>query len=288
MTRERFESANERACVSCGAALQGPYCHACGERVRDARELRLGAFLRNSLGNAFDLDSRLFRTFRLLLTRPGMLTAEYVAGRRKAYLGPLQVFLLCNLIFFGVLAFFGGFNTFTTPLRYHLGQPVYGPVARGLVDDVAPDGSPERTAFIARFDETIPNYANSMVIFMAPLLAAVLALLHTRRRRYFVHHVVFALHFLGFMLLVVTAMPWLFRLVTLLVPAASGVIEDQGLLALLVTVVFTAYLVPATRRAYHTGAGRALVVGILAGITVLPIILVYRMILFFAVFLALR
>ena len=76
--------------MTCGAALHGPFCHACGERVLDPADLRLPAFLRHVAEGAFDLDSRLWRTFRELFRRPGLLTAEFMAGRRRPYLHPLQ------------------------------------------------------------------------------------------------------------------------------------------------------------------------------------------------------
>jgi len=42
------------------------------------------------------------RTFVTLVAHPGLLTREYVCGRRRRYLRPLQVFLMCNALFFFV------------------------------------------------------------------------------------------------------------------------------------------------------------------------------------------
>ncbi|MEX0891795.1 MAG: DUF3667 domain-containing protein [Gemmatimonadota bacterium] len=132
--------------MTCGTALSARYCHACGERVLTPRDNRLSAFLRDALAGVLDLDSRLWRSFRALVMKPGLLTAEHIRGRRRPYLGSLQVFLLANLAFFAVLTTIGGFNTFTTQLRYHVGQPVYGEVAEHLVARSGTPESPERAA----------------------------------------------------------------------------------------------------------------------------------------------
>jgi hypothetical protein len=102
-----------QVCVTCGAELRGAYCHACGEKVLGPEDLRVTTFLRRAMAAAFDADSRLWRTCRLLLARPGELTAEFVRGRREPYVHPLQLFLLANLVLFLALRWFGGFGTFT-------------------------------------------------------------------------------------------------------------------------------------------------------------------------------
>jgi hypothetical protein len=120
--------------------------------------------------------------------RRDALTAEYIAGRRRRYLNPVQLFLLVNLVFFAMLSTVGLFQTFTTRLQYHRTQFGYGWIADRLVERQGPGGSPEGTAFEQRFDEVTPRVANSLVILMAPLLAAFLALLFITKRRYYVHH----------------------------------------------------------------------------------------------------
>ena len=48
------------------------------------------------------MDSRLLRSFRALLFRPGALTTAYLEGPRKPYISPFQLFLLANLLFFAI------------------------------------------------------------------------------------------------------------------------------------------------------------------------------------------
>lgn len=87
-------------CPSCGALRPERFCPRCGERRLEREDYSLRGYSREAVGILTDLDNRIFRTARALLTRPGMLTAEYFAGRRRRYLPPLQIYLLISLAVF--------------------------------------------------------------------------------------------------------------------------------------------------------------------------------------------
>ena len=71
-------------CVSCDAPLTGPYCSGCGERAFDAEALTLRHFLVHTVAHELlHVDGTLWRTLRLLFTRPGALALEFGAGRRR-------------------------------------------------------------------------------------------------------------------------------------------------------------------------------------------------------------
>ena len=275
-------------CATCGTQLQGRYCHSCGERALESDEFRLRKFLTRSFNAVFDVDSRLYRSFRALFTRPGLLTAEYFAGRRRPYLNPIQVFLLANLLFFAGLSVLGGAGTFTTELRYHTQQFGYRGIANDLIARQGVPGSAPAVEFEQRFNDAVPRYANSMVILLAPFLAALLALLHIGRRYPFVHHLVFALHFLAFMLPVLLVFPLVIRAILGLIPSAAPALNSEAVFSTILMLIIAVYLSKATRVAYGTGRGRAIVVGFLASVLLLPAIVVYRMLLFFTVYFSLR
>jgi Protein of unknown function (DUF3667) len=46
------------------------------------------------------VDSKIFRTVKLLLLKPGFLTREYFEGRRVRYVSPLRVYLVFSVIYF--------------------------------------------------------------------------------------------------------------------------------------------------------------------------------------------
>lgn len=91
-------------CLNCGTELQGQYCAVCGQRASN-RLISLWELLREAFGDLFELDSRLWRTVVPLLARPGLLTYDYLQGRRARYMPPFRMYLVLSLLFF-LVAFF--------------------------------------------------------------------------------------------------------------------------------------------------------------------------------------
>lgn len=89
-------------CAECGHALGGRYCSNCGQEAHITLPT-FREFLHEAIGEHFALESKLFRTIWVLVRSPGLLTAEYVAGRRQRYLRPLRLYLTLSLLFFLVL-----------------------------------------------------------------------------------------------------------------------------------------------------------------------------------------
>ncbi|MEL7448142.1 MAG: DUF4286 family protein [Pseudomonadota bacterium] len=89
-------------CRNCGAALMGQYCATCGQRDKH-RMISLLELFRDFIGDLFELDSRIWRSLVPLLFRPGLLTLEYLSGRRVRYTPPLRMYLVLSLVFFVVV-----------------------------------------------------------------------------------------------------------------------------------------------------------------------------------------
>jgi hypothetical protein len=86
-------------CLNCGEVLTGQHCSHCGQRAR-VRVLSLGGLLRDLFGDLVDWDSRIWRTLFPLAFRPGMLTSEYLRGRRTYYTPPFRMYLTLSVVFF--------------------------------------------------------------------------------------------------------------------------------------------------------------------------------------------
>ena len=91
-------------CLNCGAYLRGQYCAVCGQRSQ-SRLISLWELIRDAFGDLFELDSRLWQTLVPLLRRPGLLTYDYLQGRRARFMPPFRMYLVLSLLFF-VVAFF--------------------------------------------------------------------------------------------------------------------------------------------------------------------------------------
>jgi hypothetical protein len=88
------------ACPNCGQGFDGPqprFCPACGQETR-IQAPTVGEFLQQFSGTYFATEGAFWRTLKLLLLKPGELTAEYFRGRRKHYVLPLRLFLSVSLV----------------------------------------------------------------------------------------------------------------------------------------------------------------------------------------------
>lgn len=102
---DRAVAADEARCANCGAAVADEFCPHCGQETR-LKLPTLREFIREAAGRYVALDGRFWRTVAALISRPGFLTREYLAGRRRRYIRPARLYLFSTLIFFAVSRFF--------------------------------------------------------------------------------------------------------------------------------------------------------------------------------------
>jgi hypothetical protein len=70
-------------------------------------------------------DGKFFETVKLLLRKPGFLSAQYVAGRRASFLNPIRMYVFTSAIFF-IIVF-----SLTNPIKMNVEGPER---KRGLVE----------------------------------------------------------------------------------------------------------------------------------------------------------
>jgi hypothetical protein len=94
-------------CANCDTPLAGHYCANCGQEAvlhhASTRE-----FLHEFIGHYVALEGKLWGSLVRLLFRPGMLTNEYMRGRRVRFVQPLRLYLSFSVLFFALLKFSGG------------------------------------------------------------------------------------------------------------------------------------------------------------------------------------
>jgi hypothetical protein len=187
-------------CPTCGRDASSRYCPACGERQLRPGDLTLGHLLGQAIETITNTDGRVFGSVRDLLIRPGKLTSAYIEGRRKPYIAPLPLFLVTNVAFFAVQSV-AGWRVFSTPLYLHLSDQLYSGLARTMVADRLAAMQTTLERYAPAFDQAAALNAKSLIVLMVPPFALVVWLLLGRRGRPIMTHVVFALHFFGFVLL---------------------------------------------------------------------------------------
>ncbi|MBD0255478.1 MAG: DUF3667 domain-containing protein [Cytophagales bacterium] len=101
-TAERQETLHApAACANCGTPVELHYCPNCGQKHAEGR-LHMGHLLSEFAHNYLGTDSGFFFTLREMIVRPGHAVNEFLAGKRKPYLKPVQFYLLMLTLFFVV------------------------------------------------------------------------------------------------------------------------------------------------------------------------------------------
>jgi|SRR5579884_438934 len=92
---------HEANCLNCGARLEGPYCHECGQHAHVHRTL--SAFFHDFAHGVLHFEGKIFRTIPLLAWKPGELTRRYIDGQRASFVSPIALFLFSVFLMFAVV-----------------------------------------------------------------------------------------------------------------------------------------------------------------------------------------
>jgi hypothetical protein len=277
-------------CVTCGYAGTDSYCAHCGEKRHDGHDASLRHMFSETLEAFFHLDSKVFLSLRTLVTKPGLLTAEYFAGRRKPYMTPLQLFLVCNFLFF-ILQPFTGLEILAPPLRLYENNAIPQAISVPRINDrleqkhFSRSNTEQYAEFTERFDHASRLQAKTLILGMVPMLTLVMAALYLRplssKRRYLVEHLVFSLHAYAWWLLwilailIVMALLYVFHLISHnTLDAFATLLEFPG---------FGVYLFLALRKYYKDRLWVDVIRGVILIVAVFGIFELYRIMLLFTI-----
>ena len=281
-------------CPRCGAEGIGPYCSACGNVLSGRRDLSVKHFLKEAALAVTDLDSALVASFRSLFSRPGELTAEYLHGTRHRFLPPFRVFLLCNLLYFVAVDRLH-FNVLTAPLAMQADEMVYRNASRGVLAKRYPqmlDQTPAhqaardslRTAVTTKYDGATEGLGKLIVVILIPIYAVLLQLMFVGTKRFFAEHLIFSTHFVSFLLLALPLSGLMTSGVFVLMRLGniSRVDGDETIYITLFTAMIALYVYLGQRRVYASGRLAAAARTGVVAVTVGPMIVGFKFVLFLA------
>lgn len=275
-------------CKNCSTELIGNYCHQCGQAAADPRKSVKEVFV--SLLAAFiNWDGKLFRTIRLLLFKPGILTAYYLQGKRQAYHEPLRLFLFSSFIFFFLLIFqLTNLEKNTRQLNFYalndttviVQMPWYTDTLYGYTiqnDEIINLESNTSDVvlsknilsdFIYRFKSNI----SYIFWFSLPLFALALKIIY--RKKYFLwDHWIFSLHFYSFVF-IISILVLLIQITLNLFHLSSETITEW--LVILVLISSWAYSITAQKNVYQESwkktIAKNLILGFILYFVILPFI----------------
>lgn len=234
----------EKRCLNCETPLTGPFCHQCGQE--DKHYIRnVWSLVTELFGEMGNWDGRVWRTLIPLFVRPSFLSRQYVEGKRVAYVPPLRLYIFISLIAFLFFSSFGSGIQFATheeaaeaaQIRQEVFEQLrsegidppdsifYDADQRLQIDFLSDENNAllrERLLFLQQhpkiFVERFFSLAPQLMLFMLPLFALFLKLLYAFSKRYYVEHLVLALHTNAFILLNLMVILGLYSLLNFSLP----------------------------------------------------------------------
>ena len=259
------------------------------------RDLSLKHFLKEAFVAMTDVDSAFIATFRWLVTRPGALTVEYLHGNRARFMAPFRLFLLCNVIYFVVVAEYG-VGVFTAPLSVQTDRMGYRAVTRMIVAKRLGQDAPAMTLeegarrdsvrrmFAVKYDGATEAVGKAIIVVLIPLYALVLQLLYAGRGRFYAEHLVFSTHLVAFLMLTVAALGAVAGgvggMMHRLSLSRGG--DDELLYSVILVVAFSTYVYQAQRVAYGVSPREAAARMLVVALSSVPMLIAFKFVLFLA------
>jgi hypothetical protein len=193
--REIAEINEPRLCPECGTPSVGEYCPHCGEKM-EMHLFSVKHYIKEVFHEFAVFDTKFFRTIPALLFKPGFLSKEYIAGRRKRYLTPARLYILVAFISFFALGYY--LNQVITDLfqitRSSNGQVIFE------VGTVKGEQARRIAETFIRFLIEISPYV--LLLGSTPIFALILKLIYWKRHILYAEHLVFSFHFYAFSLII--------------------------------------------------------------------------------------
>jgi hypothetical protein len=262
-------------CGNCDTPLVGPYCATCGQRA-ESRIAPLRELGHELIDNVLGLDVRLVRTLPPLLWRPGYVTADYLAGRRRRYVKPVRLLLLTGFVLVLIL---GALTRATAPdmdmaetagaeavaeMQAQVDSLAQVETLRGRAEWALARGGLRAMHNPKGFLGSLVQRLTLLAVVLLPVFALILKLLYVRRGRLYVEHLVFGAH--------VHAAFFVFIIALAATGAAAGYAfaeRDINVGSIASTTFLAAagiYLALAMRRVYGQGVMKTLVKAALLGV----------------------
>lgn len=221
-------------CPNCGTTLQGPWCHACGQKGEEFHR-SIWHLVAEAFEGLTHFDGRVWQTLPRLFLKPGQLTRDYLDGHRASQIPPFRLFLVVLLLVFfaGGLNFSAGHQKFklatlgdpevqsklTPDERANLAQALGPKTAQVQSKDIQLDITSDKganaywTSKVRHALEdpealftALEQWGHRFAILMLPVAAFLLSIAFAFKKDVYVFdHLIFSMHSLSFMGLLVTA-----------------------------------------------------------------------------------
>jgi hypothetical protein len=255
-------------CPNCGAVAdhQVHFCPECGQRNHDLK-LPFRHIVEEIIESTLHFDTKSIKTLRLLLTRPGKLSSEFLAGKRQQFVPPVRLYIFTSFVFFFLISLSPGRHAETpqnktATNRLHNSIQFYSLTDEKLVglndkqiDSLLAAEKIEPTAvnrYIAHqlahiatsgmesFNHMLFRQISTMMFVLMPIFGVVIRLVNRKKLRYAIEGMVISIHLHTAFFIILTIM------------TIAGWFMDAGILLLLSPVCLGAYVVLTFRNIFRS------------------------------------
>lgn len=279
-------------CPNCESPIQNQFCENCGEKRFLKQDLAFKHLLKQLFTSLTDIDNKLIKSFYLLLIKPGQLSLDYINGKRKNRLNPIQLFLICNIVYF-IFASLSHQNTFKTELQTHLNAYnfIHYEMAQQLVDEKLIETGEDYKNYEKRFNTKIDVFAKSLVFLIIPIIAVVFFMVFSFPKKQYltVKSIVYSINITSFLLCFlilqfVISIALLKGFLFLFNIDLMPYIGTEAFMSVPLFLVIWWYLFVSSKRLFKSNHGLLFLKSIIMVVAVYYAILIYRMVLFFVTF----
>lgn len=238
-------------CKNCESLFEGHFCPNCGQSVKDF-DRPFSVLFFDILANMWAFDTRVFKTLKSLLFKPGEMALDYVNGRRARYMPPFRLYIFISFIFFlllnisatnrvnkewDLLTVKERGDTLTSNRNSVISitresNDGDSKTSRDLIDEIESN----KEYYVSKFFTTL----SWSLFIMMPLYASFLWLLFRKRHKYFLGHFIFAINQHSFLFII-----FIILLIVNFIFPNKTVYPENWLL-----ILFPVYIVSGCRKLY--------------------------------------
>lgn len=246
-----FKLRIDKTCLNCGHVVEKKYCPNCGQENKETKESFHYLFL-HTIEDLVHYDSSFWKTIKLLLFHPAILTKEYLSGKRKKYVAPVKLYIFISFITFFILSLLPTTetnnkvvtkNTQKETTLHKKEKPFiqieeleaiksveeYDSIQKTLPESQRASGIAEyfeKHLIKVYTENTEQEFSKKLIadifksipkalFIIMPLFALIIWLFHNKQKWYYFDHGVFTLHYFSMLLLsftILSLLEWLFSL----------------------------------------------------------------------------
>ena len=145
-----------KSCINCQTLLQGPFCHACGQKAQIPR-----ITVKNTIHKLFEsitnVEKGFWHTFLRLFSKPAEVIKGFIGGNTKRYYNPIRYFLIWVGLSTLIMITLGVYDNQTSSMNDLM----------GISDD------PEQLKRQLALQKQIKKFLNFIPLFQIPFLSLI-------------------------------------------------------------------------------------------------------------------